>query len=305
MSIAFEVDGDLGTKLDKLSQELRSLGSLLIAYSGGVDSAFLAWVSHQVIPGGMLAVISDSPSLSRAQLRDAIAFCEEHNIPHQVIHSAEMQRPEYLCNDHMRCFHCKDELFSALDDFRKEHHFDSIAYGINVDDQGDYRPGQQAARAHGVKAPLLDAALSKQDIRDLARAAGLRVWDKPASACLASRIEYGRAVSVENLHQVEVAEELVHDLGFHQFRVRHHGEIARIEIARAELPAALSLAVADELVRALKSVGFSYVTLDLEGFRSGSMNAMLPIEVLSGDHAADASETTEQPKDGAEARVRR
>jgi uncharacterized protein len=230
----------------------------------------------------MLAVISDSASLARAQLRDAIAFCRENGIPCQTIATGEMQRPEYVRNDAMRCFHCKDELFAALDGFRKEHHFDAIAYGVNKDDQGDYRPGQQAARAHGIKAPLLEAGLSKQDIRDLARAAGLRVWNKPASACLASRIEYGREVSPEVLRQVETAEDALRNLGFQQYRVRHHGAIARIEIARQELPRAMSPEVSEELVRTFKSIGFTYVTLDLEGFRSGSMNAMLPVSALLG-----------------------
>jgi uncharacterized protein len=230
----------------------------------------------------MLAVISDSASLARTQLRDAIAFCQENGIPCQTIATGEMQRPEYVRNDAMRCFHCKDELFAALDSFRKAYHFDAIAYGVNKDDQGDYRPGQQAARAHGIKAPLLEVGLSKQDIRDLARAAGLRVWNKPASACLASRIEYGREVSPEVLRQVETAEDALRNLGFQQYRVRHHGAIARIEIARQELARAMSPEVSQELVRTFKSIGFTYVTLDMEGFRSGSMNAMLPVSSLLG-----------------------
>ncbi|MGA2028376.1 MAG: ATP-dependent sacrificial sulfur transferase LarE [Syntrophobacteraceae bacterium] len=280
MSVAIEVDNELQAKLNKLNHELRSLGKLLVAYSGGVDSAFLAWAAHQVIPGRMLAVISDSPSLAREQLRDAIAFCEECGIPWRRISTGEMQRPEYVRNDCMRCFHCKDELFTALECFRKERHFESIAYGVNTDDQGDYRPGQQAALAHDVKAPLLEAGLSKQDIRNLAHAAGLRVWNKPASACLASRVEYGLEVSSEVLKQIETAEDALRGLGFQQFRVRHHGKIARIEIAREELPRAMSLEMAEKLVSIFKSIGFTYVTLDLEGFRSGSMNAVLPVASL-------------------------
>ncbi len=280
MSVTVEVDKELEAKLNKLNNELRSLGNILVAYSGGVDSAFLAWAAHQAIPGRMLAVISDSPSLARAQLLDAMAFCKEYGIPCRRISTDEMQRPEYVRNDGMRCFHCKDELFAALDRFREEHHFESIVYGVNADDQGDYRPGHQAARVHGVKAPLLEAGLSKQDIRNLAHAAGLRVWNKPASACLASRIEYGQEVSLEVLMQIETAEDALRDLGFQQFRVRHHGKIARIEIAREELPRAMSLEMAEELARIFKSIGFTYVTLDLEGFRSGSMNAILPVASL-------------------------
>ena len=282
MDVAVELTHELQGKLDQLNQELSSSGRLLVAYSGGVDSAFLAWAAHQALPGNMLAVISDSASLARAQLRDAVAFCQENGIPCQTIATGEMQRPEYVRNDAMRCFHCKDELFVALESFRNEHHFDAIAYGVNKDDQGDYRPGQQAARAHGIKAPLLEAGLSKQDIRDLAHAAGLRVWNKPASACLASRIEYGREVSPEVLRQVETAEDALRDLGFQQSRVRHHGAIARIEIARQELPRAMAPEISEELVRAFKSIGFTYVTLDMEGFRSGSMNAMLPVSSLLG-----------------------
>jgi len=278
MSVATE--NELEAKQHRLSQELYSLGHVLVAYSGGVDSAFLAWAAHHTIPDKMLAVISDSPSLARTQLRDAIGFCEENRIPLHLISTAEMQRAEYVRNDGMRCFHCKDELFTALERFREERHFDSIAYGINTDDQGDYRPGQQAALDHGVKAPLLNAGMSKNDIRSLARAAGLRIWNKPASACLASRIEYGREVSVEALKQVEDAEDVLRNLGFHQFRVRHHGKIARIEVARDELTRALSAGIPEELVRALKSLGFVYVTLDLEGFRSGSMNDVLPVATL-------------------------
>ena len=282
MSVAVEFDRDLQAKLDKLNQELSSLRRLLVAYSGGVDSAFLAWAAHKALPGNMLAVISDSPSLPRAQLRDALDFCQEYGIPCQTISTGEMQRPEYVRNDGMRCFHCKDELFTVLDRFRKEHHFDAIAHGVNKDDQGDYRPGQQAAKAHGIKAPLLEAGLSKQDIRNLARAAGLRVWNKPAAACLATRIEYGREVAPEILRQIETAEDALHNLGFQQFRVRHHGAIARIEIAGQELPRVMSPEITQELVRTFKALGFTYVTLDLEGFRSGSMNAMLPAASLRG-----------------------
>jgi uncharacterized protein len=228
----------------------------------------------------MLAVIADSPSLARTQLSDAIAFANEQGIPVEVVSTSEFDRPEYVRNDGQRCFQCKDELFGVMEKLRTERGFDAIAYGVNLDDQGDFRPGQQAARQHHVAAPLLGAGLGKQDIRELARHAGLRIWDKPASACLSSRIEYGRPVTREALEVVERGEDSIRALGFRQFRVRHHGDIVRIEIAREELDRALDPAMAAQFAAIFKALGFKFVTLDLEGFRSGSMNALLPAEQL-------------------------
>lgn len=272
---------DLQHKREQLELCLRGLGRVLVAYSGGVDSAYLAYAAHDLLGDRMLAVIADSPSLARTQLNDALAFAHEQHIPVKVIATGEMHNPEYVRNDAMRCFHCKDELFTVMDRFQQESGFDTVAYGVNVDDQGDWRPGQQAARKHMVAAPLLEAGLTKHDIRELARAAGLRVWEKPASACLSSRIEYGRPVTREALDQVERGEDALRELGFLQFRVRHHGEIVRVEIAREELPRAMTTEMAAEFTRIFKALGFKYVTLDLEGFRSGSMNAVLPIDSLS------------------------
>jgi uncharacterized protein len=271
---------DLNAKAAALQSELQGLGRVLVAYSGGVDSAYLAFAAHQALGGGMLAVIADSPSLPRTQLQDAIAFAQETAIPLQVIVTEEMEREEYVRNDGSRCFHCKDELFAVMEAFRNEQGYESIAYGVNVDDQGDFRPGQSAAKQHGIAAPLLAAGLTKKDIRELARTAGLRIWDKPAAACLSSRIEYGRPVTREALSAVEQGEEALHQLGFRQLRVRHHGDIVRIELDRAELPRALDPGMAAEFTRIFKALGFKFVTLDLEGFRSGSMNAVLPVEQL-------------------------
>ena len=275
------LDTELHAKLQVLSGYLRSLGRLLVAYSGGVDSAWLAWATHRELGNNMMAVLADSPSLARSQMRDAIAFAEEQKIPLTVIRTEEMERADYVRNDAARCFHCKDELFTVMERYCQSAGFDAIAYGVNVDDQSDFRPGQTAARQHHVAAPLLEAGLTKQDVRGLARSAGLRIWDKPASACLSSRIEYGRPVTREALSAVERGEDALRELGFRQFRVRHHGEIVRIEIARAELSRALTVEMAAEFTRIFKALGFSYVTLDLEGFRSGSMNALLPILVTT------------------------
>jgi uncharacterized protein len=272
---------NLEAKRAALDQHLRGLGRTLVAYSGGVDSAFLAWAAHQALGSDMLAVIADSPSLARAQLADATAFASEHGIPLEIIITDELERPEYARNDASRCFHCKDELFTVMEEFRSRRGFDAIAYGVNLDDQGDFRPGQKAADQHHVAAPLRQVGLSKQDIRELSRAAGLRVWDKPASACLSSRIEYGREVTREALGVVEQGEDALHALGFRQVRVRHHGDIVRIEIAREELSRALSPEMAAEFTRIFKPLGFKFVTLDLEGFRSGSMNTLLPAEALT------------------------
>jgi uncharacterized protein len=276
MPVSPELDG----KRTALEQKLRELGRTLVAYSGGVDSAYLAWAAYQTLGKDMLAVIADSPSLARTQLSDALAFADEQQIPIEVITTTELDRPDYVRNDGARCFHCKDELFTVMEEFRVKRNFDSIAYGVNVDDQGDFRPGQAAAREHMVATPLLDAGLTKMDIRDLARASGLRVWAKPASACLSSRIEYGRPVTREALSVVEQGEDALRAMGFRQFRVRHHGEIVRIEIAKEELARALDPAIAAEFTRIFKALGFQFVTLDLEGFRSGSMNALLPAENL-------------------------
>ena len=270
--------------LDRKEQHLRQIladcGRLVVAYSGGVDSAFLAWQAHQVLGDQMRAVIADSASLARTHLEDALDFVREHQIPVEVVETRELENPAYIRNDSMRCFHCKDELFSVLERYRETLGFNAIAYGVNADDEGDFRPGQQAARQHHVLAPLLAAGLSKAEIRELARQADLRLWDKPASACLSSRLEYGRAVTPEALNVVERGEGALRAMGFRQFRVRHHGETVRIGIAPEELPRALTAEMARKFTTVFKALGFKFVTLDLEGFRSGSMNQLLTTEEL-------------------------
>ena len=263
---------DLSAKQRLLEDSLRSLGRTLVAYSGGVDSAYLAWVANKVLDrdacGDRRFAQPGAHSITgRVGVRAGTWIAVE------VIQTSEMDRPEYVRNDRQRCFHCKDELFQVMEAFAAKRGFQSIAYGVNVDDQSDFRPGQAAARQHQVAAPLLQAGLTKADIRELARAAGLRVWEKPASACLSSRIEYGRPVTLEALSAVEQGEEALRRLGFRQCRVRHHGEIARIEIARDELPRALTPEMFPEFTQAFKALGFTFVTIDTEGFRSGSMNA--------------------------------
>jgi len=273
--------GSLDAKREQLYAHLRSLGRLLVAYSGGVDSAYLAWAAHHVLGKEMLAVLADSPSLARAQMDDALAFAREQAIPVEVIRTEELANPDYQRNDSMRCFHCKDELFTVMEQFRDLRGYTTVAYGVNLDDQGDWRPGQKAARQHGVAAPLLDCGLTKKDIRALAQGAKLRVWDKPASACLSSRIEYGRAVTRESLLQVEQGEDFLRSLGFRQFRVRHHGESARIEIARDELTRALTPEMFAAFSARFHELGFKFVSVDVDGFRSGSMNSLLPVNTLN------------------------
>jgi pyridinium-3,5-biscarboxylic acid mononucleotide sulfurtransferase len=260
---------------DLLDQRLRDLPGLLVAYSGGVDSAYLAWRAREVLGSNMLAVIADSPSLARRHLREAMAFAEKHQIPLEVVSTAEFENPDYVKNDLSRCFHCKNELFTVMEQIRQRLNRQYLAYGMNLDDRGDFRPGQKAATQHGVLAPLVEAGLSKADIRRLSQEGGLEVWDKPASPCLSSRLAYGQKVTPEVLSLIEQGEEYLWGQGFREFRVRHHGEIARLEIARQEMTKILHPEALEKISHHFKALGFKFVTLDCEGFRSGSMNGGL------------------------------
>jgi pyridinium-3,5-biscarboxylic acid mononucleotide sulfurtransferase len=276
---------NLAAKASLLASKIQELGSVLVAYSGGTDSAYLAYAAHQALGGNMLAVIADSPSLPRAELEAALTFTSRHGIPTHILHTSEFENPDYVRNDSQRCFHCKDELFTVMEAARIQLGFEHLAYGMNADDQSEFRPGQKAAVQHHAGAPLAAAGLTKEEIRVLAREAGLSIWNKPASACLSSRIEYGRPVTPENLLQVEQAEDALHRLGFPQVRVRHHGDLARVEIARTDLPRALDLALLDRITAGVRAAGFLYVTLDTQGYRSGSMNDVLPASAIAGSVA--------------------
>jgi uncharacterized protein len=267
-------------KLQQLEARLHELGRVMVAYSGGVDSAFLAATAYQVLGERMLAVLADSPSLARRDMQQARAFADGLGMPLRVIQTEELKKPEYQRNDANRCFHCKTELFDGMRRLGAQLGFAHIAYGMNADDQRDYRPGQRAAEEHEVLAPLAEVGMTKAEIRALAKDAGYALWDRPAAPCLSSRVEYGRVVTREVLEQVERGEESLRQLGFREFRVRHHGELARVEIARAELPRALTMEMMDAMTAALRDAGFKYITLDCAGFRSGSLNEMLSQDVI-------------------------
>jgi len=253
------------------------MGQVIVAYSGGTDSAYLAWAAKQALGDGALAITADSASIPESHKRDAEAFARECGFRHEYIETREFENPDYVKNDKNRCFHCKDELFTRLESFAAGREDAPIVYGVNKDDLGDYRPGQRAAKLHGVRAPLVEAGLTKAEIRELSRRAGLSTWDRPAAACLSSRVPYGTPVTPETIRTIEQGEEAIRALGFRQCRVRFHGELARIEVASEEMPRALTPEIAQAFSAIFKQLGFLYVTLDLEGYRQGSLNAALPV----------------------------
>ena len=265
----------LETKAAALDARLRSLDSLIIAYSGGVDSAFLAVSATRVLGQRALCITADSPSYPERHRELAIGTARAFALRHEIIRTDELLRPEYRANPANRCYYCKNELYSKLTALARERGVAAVADGSNADDRGDYRPGRQAAREFGVISPLDEAELTKNEIRELARRAGMTTWDEPASACLSSRIPYHSEVTDEKLRRIEAAERVVRSLGFRVFRVRHHDMLARIEVGRDELQRALEPEVADALDSGLRAVGYQYVTVDLRGYRLGSLNEAL------------------------------
>ena len=270
------MDSALEQKQTRLFDLLAGMGRVLIAYSGGTDSAYLAWAANRVLGEDALAVTADSASIPESHKRDAVDFARRYGIRHRMVETGEFDNPDYARNDPNRCFHCKDELFRHMNEIGQDLGVSTIAYGVNKDDTQDFRPGHRAARTHAVRAPLLEADLAKSEIRSLSREAGLPTWNRPAAACLSSRIPYGSRVTREKVNAVEQGEEALVQLGFRVFRVRHHGELARIEVGRDELPRALDPEMADKFVRVFRDLGFKYVTLDLAGYRQGSLNEVLP-----------------------------
>ncbi len=267
---------ELAAKQEKLFGILRDLKTVIVAYSGGTDSAYLAWAASQALGEHSVAITADSPSIPESHKKDAAEYARSLGFRHEFVETHEFDNPDYSKNDEKRCYHCKDELFTRLHEVAVERGVPHVVYGVNCDDLGDYRPGQAAAKEHGAKSPLVDAGLSKREIRALAKQAGLPFWDRPAAACLSSRIPYGTTVTAERIKKIEAGEEALKELGFRIFRVRFHEELVRLEFGPDELEKALNLEMAGKLTAIFKPLGFHYVTLDLEGYRQGALNEVLP-----------------------------
>ena len=283
---SIDLEAPLEAKTQFLQRTLSGLDRAVVAYSGGVDSTFLAKMAYDALGGQAMAVTAVSPSLARAERDDATRFAAQIGIRHEFIETREMDNPAYRANDSSRCFHCKAELFDRLREFVAERGVQHMLYGPVIDDLGDFRPGMAASRERGARAPLVEAGLRKAEVRELSKRLGLSSWDKPAVACLSSRVAYGSQVTVEKLRQIEDAEALLRAEGFRELRVRHHGPIARIEVPESELARfTQDSARRQRIIQGLKTLGFTYVTLDLQGFRSGAMNEALPVIPPTGSSA--------------------
>ena len=271
---------DLSSREDRLRALIGSFDSMIVAFSGGVDSAYLAWAATQILGTNVLCITADSPSYPDRHRQLALSTAREFGLRHEIIRTAELERSEYRANPVNRCYYCKHELYTVLSRIARERGFAVVVDGSNADDRGDYRPGRQAAREFGVRSPLDEAGLTKADIRELAHAAGLPVWNEPASACLSSRIPYHSEVTDDKLRMIERAESVLHGLGFRVCRVRHHDTLARLEIGRDELARALDESIRQQIVQELRAIGYQHVTVDLQGYRMGSLNHGLQLKVV-------------------------